>query len=133
MSESQSIDIVIFGQKFTMKGPSDPAYMKELARIVDERMKERAKPGEPIHRVAILTSLILMDELTKARRALDAERQRMDQASRSVAQLDLKLQTVLSEAVQSDAPRPMLDVEEAPEVLDFEEQVRDLFDDGSKR
>jgi cell division protein ZapA (FtsZ GTPase activity inhibitor) len=131
MSEKQAADISIFGHKFTMKG-GDTAYMRELARRVDERMKEVAKPGEPIHRVAILTALLLMDEITKARRSLDAERQRIDQASRSVAQLDLKLQAVLAEGMQAPPPGPELVMEEQPEVLDMQDRVRDLFDDGSQ-
>jgi len=115
-------DISIFGHKFTLKGPSDPDYMRDLAAKVDERMKELAKPkpGEPIHRVAILTALVLMDELTKARRALDSERQRFEQASRSAAHLDLKLQTLLSEAMQAEHAEAALHMEEQPEVLDLE-------------
>jgi cell division protein ZapA (FtsZ GTPase activity inhibitor) len=136
MSEKQATDISIFGHKFTLKGDSDPAYMRELALKVDERMREVSKPGEPIHRVAILASLVMMDEMTKLRRALDAERQRIDQSSRSVAQLDLKLQAILNEAVQQEKPGPHLDVEELPEVLEVEgrldARVNDLFDDGAK-
>jgi cell division protein ZapA len=115
-------DISIFGHKFTLKGPSDPDYMRELAAKVDERMKELAKPkpGEPIHRVAILTALVLMDELTKARTALDSERLRIEQASRSAAHLDLRLQTLLSEAMQTDHVEAGLHMEEQPEVLDLE-------------
>lgn len=129
MNEKQATDISIFGHKFTMKGDGEPGYMRELAQKVDERMKEMSKPGEPIHRVAILVSLVLMDELTRVRRSLDAERQRMDQTSRSVAQLDLKLQAVLNEAVQTEAAGPSLVMEELPEVLDMEGRLRDLFDE----
>lgn len=130
MSEKQAADISIFGHKFTLKGESEPSYMRDLAQKVDERMKEVAKPGEPIHRVAILACLMLMDELVKVRRALETERQRMDQASRSVAQLDLKLQAVLNEAVQAQPSGPAIDVEEQPEILDMDHRLKDLFEDG---
>ena len=134
MSQSQSVDITIYGKKLVMRGGSDPAYMQELARKVDERIKAVAKadPKMQLDKAAVLACLNLMDEFTKVTRLLDAERQRMDQASRSVAHLDLKLQAVLSDAVQGEAPKPALDVEETPEVLDFEEQLRDLFDEGGK-
>lgn len=134
--DRNATDISIFGHKFTLKGPSDPAYMQDLAAKVDERMKElsKPKPGEPIHRVAILTALVLMDDLTKARRALDAERQRFDQASRSAAQADLKLQAMLSEAAQPERKEATLNMEEQPEILEMEglgSRVKDLFDDNA--
>jgi|GEM_PF-2456750 len=115
-------DISIFSHKFTLKGPSDPDYMRELAAKVDERMKElsKPKPGEPIHRVAILTALVLMDELTKARRALDAERRRFESVSRNAAQLDLRLQSLLNEAMQAEHQETGLHMEEQPEVLEWE-------------
>jgi cell division protein ZapA (FtsZ GTPase activity inhibitor) len=133
MTERQSVEIKIYGQTFILKGPSDPAYMTELAEKVDARMKEVAKPNEPMHRVAILSALVLMDELTKVRRTLDAERQRFDQAARSAAGLDLKLQHLLQEAAKATEEEPRLDMEAQPEELDVEGRVRDLFDEGSGR
>jgi cell division protein ZapA (FtsZ GTPase activity inhibitor) len=135
MSESDrnATEISILGHKFTLRGREEPAYMQELAAKVDERMKEVAKPkpGEPIHRVAILTALMLMDELTRVRRTLDAERQRFDQASRSAAQMDLKLQTLVAEATQPEH-REALHMEEQPEILEMGlgTRVRDLFDEN---
>jgi len=135
MADKKSVEIAILGQKYTLRGDSDPAYMQELAAQVDARMRELSKPGDPIHRVAILTAFILMDDLAKARRALDAERQRFDSAARSAAQIDLKLQAVLEEASRPEppAPQPLL-MEEQPEILDVEgrlaQRVHDLFEDG---
>lgn len=132
MSERQSVEIKIYGQNFVLKGPSDPAYMTELAAKVDARMKEVAKPNEPLHRVAILTALVVMDELTKVRRTLDAERQRFDQAARTAAQLDLKLQHILQESAKPLEDEPPLQMEAETEELDMEGRVRDLFDEGSR-
>jgi cell division protein ZapA (FtsZ GTPase activity inhibitor) len=137
MAEKQSVEINILGQKYTLRGDSDPAYMQELASQVDGRMRELSKPGDPIHRVAILTAFILMDDLAKARRALDAERQRFDAAARSAAQVDLRLQSILEEAARPEppAPQPLL-MEEQPEILDVESRlqarVADLFDEEEK-
>ncbi len=133
MSELKSVEIKIYGQKFVLKGPNDPAYMSDLAEKLDGRMKELAKPNEPMHRVAILTALVLMDELSKARRTLDAERQRYDQAARSAAQLDLKLQHLLQEAAKPLEEEPPLQMEAQSEELDMEGRVRDLFDDGGAK
>lgn len=129
MSDLQSVEIKIYGQTFTLKGHSDPAYMTELAAKVDAKMKEVAKPNEPPHRVAILVSLVLMDELTKVRRTLDAERQRYDQAARSAAQLDLKIQHILQEAAEPMEEEPALMMEAQPEILDVGGRVKDLFDE----
>ena len=135
MGDKKSVEITILGQKYTLRGDSDPAYMQDLAAQVDARMRELSKPGDPIHRVAILTAFILMDDLAKARRALDTERQRFDAASRTAAQIDLKLQAVLEEASRPETPLSQpLQMEEQPEILDVEghlaQRVQDLFEDG---
>jgi cell division protein ZapA len=136
MGEKRSVEISILGQKYTLRGDSDPAYMQDLASQVDARMRELSKPGDPIHRVAILTAFILMDDLAKARRALDAERQRFDSAARTAAQIDLKLQSALEEASRPEpqAVQAMV-MEEQPEILDVEghlaRRVHDLFEDGN--
>ena len=136
MGDKQSVEISILGQKYTLRGDSDPAYMQDLAAQVDARMRELSKPGDPIHRVAILTAFILMDDLAKARRALDAERQRFDTAARSAAQIDLRLQSVLEDASRPEAPvAQSMVMEEQPEILDVEghlaQRVHDLFEDGN--
>lgn len=121
MSDLQSTEIVILGQKFTLRGHSDPEYMQELAAQLDARMREvsESRPGSPLHRVAIQTALVLLDELTRQRRVLDQDRQRFDQAARGAAQLDLRLQQLL-QAPGSPAPAAgRLHVEESSEVLDF--------------
>lgn len=133
MSERQSVEIKIYGQTFILKGPSDPAYMSELAEKVDARMREVAKPNEPMHRVAILASLVLMDELTKLRRTLDAERQRFDQAARAAANLDLKLQHILQESAKPLEEEPPMQMEAQSEELEMSDRVRDLFDDGGQK
>lgn len=134
MADKKSVEISILGQKYTLRGDSDPDYMQSLAAQVDSRMRELSKPGDPIHRVAILTAFILMDDLAKARRALDGERQRFDAAARTAAQIDLKLQSALEEASRPEpaAPQPMV-MEEQPEILDveghFAKRVHDLFEE----
>ncbi len=134
MGENRSVEINILGQKYTLRGDSDPAYMQDLASQVDARMRELSKPGDPIHRVAILTAFILMDDLAKARRSVDAERQRFDAAARTAAQIDLKLQAALEEASRPDTPpTASLSMEAQPEILDvegrFAQRVNDLFEE----
>lgn len=136
MADKKSVEISILGQKYTLRGDSDPEYMQSLAAQVDSRMRELSKPGDPIHRVAILTAFILMDDLAKARRALDGERQRFDAAARTAASIDLKLQSALEEASRPDPlpVQPMV-MEEQPEILDveghFAKRVHDLFEESN--
>lgn len=136
MGEKKSVEVNIWGQKYNLRGDSDPAYMQDLAAQVDARMREIGKQGDPIHRVAILTAFILMDDLSKSRRALDAERQRFDGAARTAAQIDLKLQAVLEEASRPEPAAPAFaHIDEQPEILDVEghlaQRVNDLFDERS--
>ena len=120
MADRNILKIKIFGVEYVLKGDADPEAMQELARIVDEKMRELGQPGtSQTHRVAILAAFHFADELLKARKALDAERQRFDQAARSAASMDLKLQGILNERDKS---------EEAAKGLMFEESQTELLD-----
>jgi cell division protein ZapA len=121
MNQKNVVRIKIFGVEYVLKGDADPEAMQELAKVVDEKMRELGQPGSAqTQRVAILAAFHFADELKKARRALDAERQRYDQAARSAARLDLRLQGVLNERDESEE-KGGLSVEEAqPELLDKE-------------
>jgi cell division protein ZapA len=120
MNEKNTLRIKIFGVEYVLKGESDPVHMQELAALVDQKMRELGQPGgAQTHRVAILAAFHLADELMKARRALDAERQRFDQAARNAARLDIRVQSVLNERDEGEAATNSLSVEEAqPELLD---------------
>jgi cell division protein ZapA len=106
--------VTIFKRDYTVKGQADPEYLASLAAVVDAKMQELAKPGgtADVTRVAIMAAFNIADELMKARRALDAERQQFDQASRLAASLDLALQNALGQFHQpASAVPPMLELE----------------------
>ncbi len=117
-----STEATIFGHKFTLTGSVDPQAMRDLAAGLDTRMRElaRPKPGEPIHRVAIYTALVLLDELRKAQAALEEERRRFDAASRATAELDLRLHALINEPRPRDGEGAALGLEEHPEELELE-------------
>src|SRR6266567_6278315 len=103
MGDKKVIRIKIVGVEYVLKGDADPDVMQELARVVDEKMRELGQPGTAqTHRVAILAAFHFADELMKSRRALDAERQRYDHAARNAARLDIRLQGVLNERDESE-------------------------------
>jgi cell division protein ZapA len=120
MNEKHSLRIKIFGVEYVLKGESDPQYMEELASLVDQKMRELGQPGgAQTHRVAILAAFHLADELMKAKKALEAEKLRYDQAARSAASMDLRLQGVLNERDKNAVVERTLIVEEAqPGLLD---------------
>lgn len=119
MSDKQTVKIKIFGTDYVLKGDSDPEYMQDLARYVDTKMRELgAAANAPVQRVAILAAFTIADELMKARRALDTDRQRFDQAARLAAQMDLKVQEALAEASKPHEPGPMMMEEALPELPD---------------
>ena len=60
-------DVEIFGSTFTVKGDAGPEYVQEIARLVDEKMRQiaRKSPATSAHRIAVLAALNLADELMK--------------------------------------------------------------------
>ena len=122
MADKKVVRIKIFGVEYVLKGDADPEQMQELARVVDEKMRELGQPGTAqTHRVAILAAFHFADELMKSRKALDAERQRFDHAARNAARMDIRLQGVLNERDESEEAAKGLIFEEAqPGLLDNE-------------
>jgi len=65
-----SVTVTIFGSEYTLKGDADPAYVREVARLVDERMREVAgNTGAPaMGKIAILAAVNIADELLREKR-----------------------------------------------------------------
>jgi len=61
----ESIEVSILGQQYLLKGSSSREYMKHLADFVDGRIREvyRRSPGTTPLKAAILTALLLSDEI----------------------------------------------------------------------
>ncbi len=62
-----SIEVIILGQRYTIKGDADEDYIKKLADYVDTKMKEviEAAPNTSPLKASILTALNIADELHK--------------------------------------------------------------------
>jgi cell division protein ZapA len=62
--------VTIYGRTYRLRGDEDPGYLKELAAIVDAKMREvaRASSTADTLKVAILAGLNLADEYLKASR-----------------------------------------------------------------
>lgn len=65
----ESVQITINGQMYNIKGRDNPAYIRELAAFIDAKMREVQKGTGTVdpHRVAILTALMITDELYRLR------------------------------------------------------------------
>lgn len=88
----ESVQVEIFGQVYSLKGKDDPEYIRELAAFVDARMKEVQKgtgTADP-HRVAILTSLTISDELHQLREQHEMLRKTTDQKVQQLMDLTLR-------------------------------------------
>lgn len=65
-----STPVTIFGRTYHLRGDGDPAYLHELARDVDRRMREVAEATGTADTlsVAILAALNVTDECLQAQR-----------------------------------------------------------------
>ena len=62
--------VEIFGQTYNVRGDGDPDYLLELARFVDNRMREVAAQVATVDpmKIAILAALNIADELSRYRK-----------------------------------------------------------------
>lgn len=66
--------VEIYSQNYNVRGEGDPAYLTELARLVDTRMREIASevPTMEPMKIAILAALNIADEYTRYRQRQEA-------------------------------------------------------------
>lgn len=85
--EKVATTVTIFGGEYRVKGPDDPEYVRDVARFVDERMREVADNQRITSqsRVAILTSLNIADELLRERRLLERWHAALEERGRELA------------------------------------------------
>jgi len=65
----RSVEVQILGQNYSIKVDEDEAYVKSLARYVDEKLREiyNTTPTVSQLKAAIMASLNIADELFKLR------------------------------------------------------------------
>ena len=70
---SRNLVVDIYDQIYHLRGP-DPAYLEQLAALVDAKMRAVAKHGTTVDslRVAVLAALNIADELVSLRQQRDA-------------------------------------------------------------
>lgn len=73
--EARSTTVEILGKEYRIRGGEDEAYIREVARYVDARLREVARSTslQASDRVAILAAMNIADELFQLRRASSEE------------------------------------------------------------
>jgi cell division protein ZapA len=66
---ANATSVEIFGQTYNVRGNGDPDYLAELARFVDNRMREVAAQVATVDplKIAILAALNIADEFSRFR------------------------------------------------------------------
>jgi cell division protein ZapA len=89
--------VEIFGQRLGVRADGDAARLQELARFVDDRMREVADRSSSVDtvKIAVLTALNIADELFTERESdQDVRQQNLEkQAQRLVVKLEDALKT----------------------------------------
>lgn len=99
---SHLVQVEIFGQTYNLRGDADPAYILELAELVDRRMREVSAASATVDsvRVAILAALNIADEGRREVR----ERDRLEKETNATLE---GLVTVLDRCLKPEpAPPP---------------------------
>ncbi len=94
MEDTHITTVTIFGRDYKIKGIADETYILEMAKFVDEKMRELSDTAQlpSTERVAILTALNIADELFQ-------EKQKTSEAFSSVEERADQLMTLLDERV----------------------------------
>jgi cell division protein ZapA len=69
-------DVEIFGSTYHVRGEDDPEHLREVAALVDRRMREIAEKVATVDtaKIAILAALNIADELFRCREKQEGER-----------------------------------------------------------
>jgi cell division protein ZapA len=96
-AQGEAVEVSIYGRTYQLRGSEDPAYLLELAALVDQRMREVAEgtgTAETL-KVSILAGLNIADEYLQARHGGVARLD--DAAERRLARMVTLLEDALVE------------------------------------
>lgn len=96
---TQDIRVEIYGQVYSLRTSLDPAYIEELARLVDSRMRALASQTDAVdtRRLAVLAALTLADELRQAQQAAEPTPAGSDDVLHRIEALSEVLEAALRE------------------------------------
>ena len=91
MATNEGEAVQIFGQVYHLRGGADAGHMREVARMVDEKMNVVANQVRTAdsYRIAVLTAIHIADELlTSRKRQGETDRRLHEKSERLLALLD---------------------------------------------
>ena len=83
---TKTIEVEVYGQRFTLQGEADEAYIHELAKFVDGHMRtltQNMKTGTPT-KLAILAAINIADQLFQQQRQQQAGEVEVDRLTKSM-------------------------------------------------
>jgi len=107
MNDSMTATVEILGREYKIRGAADAAYIAEVARFVDAKLREVSQGGvsPPPDRVAIIAAMNIADELFQLRRSSNEEFSSIEKRTQSlIRMLDESLSSAQREAV-SNGPK----------------------------
>jgi cell division protein ZapA (FtsZ GTPase activity inhibitor) len=87
MTESTRVELVVLGEKMTIRTVETPEYLQTLARFLEERVQPFSAGNRPPMTALILAALDIADELFRVR----------DEKSRTDGHVDARLRTLVAE------------------------------------
>jgi cell division protein ZapA len=94
MENTKATTVEIMGREYRVRGAADEKYVQEVARYVDEKVREVSQGSSlpASDRVAILAAMNIADELFQLRRASHEEMSTIERKAESlISLLDEKL------------------------------------------
>lgn len=84
-----SVPVTIFGQTYSLRSDEEPAYLEDLAALVDERMREIAERTRTADtaKIAVLAALNLADQLRRAERRSTAASDTLEERAAAILAL----------------------------------------------
>ena len=90
MSEGMFTTVQILDREYKIRGAADAAYIRDVARYVDAKLREVSQAGAlpaAADRVAILAALNIADELFQLRRASTEEFSSIERRTQSLIRM----------------------------------------------
>jgi len=81
MAPHPSVEVIIRGRTYLLKASDDPEYVRELARMLDERMAavESGTKTVDTQRIAVLAALNLADDYCRLKEEYQTRVQELEQ------------------------------------------------------
>ncbi len=84
-----TVEVVIRGREYTLRAENDPDYVRDLARMVDERLANLELSSKTVDsgRLAVLAALNLADEYCRLKKEYTSRIQEMEQEQQRLLDL----------------------------------------------